>query len=281
MDQANVTAETTAATESAITDEIRVRTFVCKHFYWPGALRMHRPALGLDLLRAPLNVVLAPVFILARLASLVLTFLSFARAGQWLATRRIILRSAVSREIERALIEEVLLPRAPSGTMPGKACGRMVEDYVGIRSAVAEIATTLVVLGLGLIVFRAATPGVLSLAPLVSDQAAFGAAVAEFPLGQALGRAWYGLFPVDRSGWFIAGITVLLLVCASILTTFAGLLADPIQALLGIHRRRLMRLLARIDRTQEPGSGIAREHLLARLADMTDAAAAILRILRP
>jgi len=50
---------------------------------------------------------------------------------------------------------------------------------------------------------------------------------------------------------------------------------------LGIHRRRLMRLLARIDRTQEPGSGIAREHLLARLADMTDAAAAILRILRP
>lgn len=157
----------------------------------------------------------------------------------------------------------------------------MVEDYVGIRSAVAEIATTMVVFSLGLIVFHAATPGVLSLAPLVSDHVAFATAVTEFPLGQGLGRAWYALFPVDRSGWFIAGVTALLLFSASILTTFAGIVADPVQAALGIHRRRLMRLLARIDRAQSPGSGIAREHLLARFADLTVAAAAVLRMLRP
>jgi hypothetical protein len=281
MGLVNVTMERTAAAGSSDHDLALVQSFIRKHYYWPGALRMHRVALGPDLLRAPQNVALAPVFLLTRLVALILTSLRLKRAGRWLATRRIILRTDVSRVIERALIEEILVPRSSPDRPVGNTCTPVVEDYVGIRSAVAEVATTLVVFGLGLIVFRAATPGVLSLAPLVSDHVAFTTAVMEFPLGRELGRAWYGLFPVDSSGWFIAGVTVLLVFAASILTTFAGIVADPVQAALGIHRRRLLRLLARIDRSQKHGSGIAREHLLARMADLTDAAAALLRMLRP
>lgn len=263
-------------------DAALVQAFVRAHYSWRGAFRMHRASLGLDLLRAPINVALAPVFLIVRLTALGLMAVRLRRAGRWLAERRILLRSDASRAVERAVIEEILRHRPQPGDTNAAGRAHLVEDYAGTRSAVAEIATTLVVLGIGLIAFRAATPGVLSLAPLVSDRAAFNTAVAGFPLGEGLGRAWYGVFPHDLSGWFVAGVAILLVMTASVVTTFAGIVADPLQSALGIHQRRLMRLLARIDATTEEATpGIAREHLLARLADLSDAAAALLRIMRP
>ena len=262
-------------------DGALVKAFVRRHFSLRGALRTHRLALGPDLLRAPLNVALAPVFILVRLTALLLTRLRLRRAGGWLASRRILLRSDVSRAIESALIDEVLHPRMAWTGPPSATSTRLIEDYVGIRSAVAEIVTTLIVLCLGVIVFHAATPGVLSLAPLLSDRAATAGAIADFPLGSGLGRVWYGAFPLDLSGWFVAGVAVLLVMAASILTAFAGVVADPIQARLGIHRRRLMRLLVRLDEARSGEPEIAREHLFARMADLTDVVTALLRMLRP
>lgn len=260
-------------------DAEMVRAFVRRHFSWRGALRLHLASLGPDLLRAPINVALAPVFLLVRLTALVLMGLRLRRAGLWWAARRVLLRSDAARAVERAVIQELLNERGQDSAPAARE--QFVEDYVATRTAVAEITTTVLVLGIGFLAFRAATPGVLSLAPLVSDRAAFDMAVAGFPLGEGLGRAWYGVFPHDLSGWFIAAVAGALVVSASVVTTFAGLLADPIQATLGIHQCRLMRLLARIDAAEDTGPALAREHVFARLADISDAAAAILRILRP
>ena len=262
-------------------DEELVRAFVRRHFSWRGTLRVHRASLGVDLVRAPINVVLAPIFLLVRLAALLLSALRLRRMANWLASRRILLQSNASRMLERAVTEELLAERTHSRTPEPAVSAQLVADYVGVRSSVAEIFTTLLVLGTGLIVFRSATPGLFSLAPMVSDLAAFNAAVAGFPLGAGLGRTWYTIFPHDLSGWVVGGVAGLLVVAAAFVTTFAGLIADPIQAALGIHQRRLLRLLARIDASEKAGPAIAREHLLARLADISDAAAALLRILRP
>ena len=262
-------------------DAEMVRAFVRRHCSWRGTRRVHRASLGPDLLRAPINVALAPVFLLVRLTALVLMGLRLRHAGRWLAARRILLRSDASRAVERAVIRELLQERATESAPNPAAQAQLVEDYVGTRTAVAEIVTTILVLGIGLIAFRAATSGVLSLAPLVSDMAAFDMAVAGFPLDEGLARAWYGVFPHDLSGRFIAGVALALVVSASVVTTFAGLVADPIQATLGIHQRRLLRLLARINGAEDRSPALAREHLLARLANLSDAAAALLRILRP
>ena len=48
-----------------------IRRFVRETFGLRGTLGLHRAALGGDLVRAPLNVILAPVFLLNRLAALV------------------------------------------------------------------------------------------------------------------------------------------------------------------------------------------------------------------
>ena len=74
---------------------------------------------------------------------------------------------------------------------------------------------------------------------------------------------------------------MVLAVLASLATTFAGLIADPVQLALGTHRRRLMRMLARLDRADaQPSAGLAREHVLARLGDVFDAAISVLRVWR-
>ena len=70
-----------------------------------------------------------------------------------------------------------------------------------------------------------------------------------------------------------------LMLGASVVTTFAGVIADPVQVMLGLHRRRLLRMIERLDRGRPP-PGIGEEQLLARLGDLGDGAAALWRWLR-
>ena len=66
-------------------DAALVQAFIRRHFSGRGAFRTHRAALGLDLLRTPINVALAPVFLVVRLTALILIRLRVARVGRWLA----------------------------------------------------------------------------------------------------------------------------------------------------------------------------------------------------
>ncbi|MEM9754717.1 MAG: DUF6635 family protein, partial [Pseudomonadota bacterium] len=227
-------------------DRARVDAFVARHFSFRGTLRLHAHAIGWDILRAPANVILAPVFLISRLLAIALSALRLRRPARWLAARRILLPMSTGRALAIALTEEVV---RPSGRDPEQAAGR-IQDYLSVRSAVSEMCTTLAVFALGFAVFRTATPGIISLAPLVTDRAATLRAVETFPLGSFLGGAWYGVFPPSLSFGWVIGIVVGLLVVAALVSTFAGLIADPVQAALGIHRRRLMRLLRALDRDE-------------------------------
>ena len=60
--------------------ETEVARFVRARYGLSGTLALHRHALGLDLLRAPVNVALSPLFLLARLGAPVLR-----RVGRWAA----------------------------------------------------------------------------------------------------------------------------------------------------------------------------------------------------
>lgn len=259
-------------------DDALIEAFVAAHFTPRGALRLHRHALGWDLLRAPANVVLAPVFLLVRLSAILARLLRLRRAAEWLLSRQILFRSDVSRAVSRAVLDEVIRPRGRPAEIGPDALHR-IRDYADTRNAVSEMVTTVAVLILGFAVFRILTPGIVSLAPLISTQRLHGTAVANFPLGQTLGGVWYGWFPVDLPVWYVVLVGVSLAAAASLVTTFAGLIADPLQTWLGIHRRRLRRLLSDLDAGAAPG--IAREHLLARLADLSDASVALLRAFRP
>lgn len=287
-----------------------VDEFVARTFSWSGTLRLHRAALGWDLLRAPANAALAPVHLAIRLLSLMLTLVRARRAAGWLDVRQVFLQTAVARSLEARIIGDLLglttrglalRPDRAFATSPalrevlratasvGEAeertarAARSVAQYSGTRSAVAEITTAVVALLLGALLFRSVTPGALSMAPTIADAVAREAAVSSFPLGSTLGSAWYATFPVGASVPEVLATIAALFVAASCLTTFAGLVADPLQARLGIHRRRLLRLIDAIESDltgAPPRPFAAHEHYYARIADILDGASVIFRTLR-
>ena len=291
-----------------------VDDFVRRHFTWPGTLHLHRAALGLDILRAPMNVLLSPVLLLAQLSGWVCRRLRLSRAADWLSHRKLLLRTAVSAKVEAAILTDLLqvpldegaalrdraaLSRAilasprfreairRRGSISGaeamaERITGSIAEYTGSRSAVAEVTTALLTLAAGALLFHALTPGMISMAPGVAEAVSSNTAISEFPLGTTMGRAWYGVFPVGPSPALVAATVAVLVVLASVVTAFAGTIADPVQVMLGVHRRRLMRLLVAIDAEIDglPGKPfIASEHLLVRVFDLWDAALSVFRSL--
>ena len=293
----------------------RVDAFVARHFTWPGTLRLHRAALGADILRAPANVVLSPVLLLVRVAGWVCNRLRLSGAAGWLARRRILLRTDVAARVEAAVLAELLDVPLPVGAVPrdreglarailaappfaaairrsGSVSGaeamvegvmQAVADYTAVRPAMSEIATALLTLAVGAVAFQAVTPGMVSMTPGVAEAVARSLAVGEFPLGERLGAVWYGVFPVGPSPAVVLVTAAGLVALGSTVAAFAGVVTDPLQARVGLHRRRLMRLMARIEAVTAgaaPGSEIPAEHLAVRAVDLWDVALSVLRVFR-
>lgn len=263
----------------------RVDCFVEDTFSWRGALRLHRHALGWDLLRAPVNVALAPLHLLVRILAAVLGILRLRRAVTWLEAflAAIVLETSTGRHIENKVATDFLRLPQVQVSDPGMPAHRALRTYSATRSAVAEITTAVIAILIGALIFRSLTPGVVSMAPTVAEAILRDAAIGSFWLGETLGSVWYGAFQPGATASQIARTVAALLVLASLVTTFAGLLADPIQAHLGIHRRRLLRLVDAVEsdmKGRSPRSFAARELYYARFADVFDAVTGLMRYLR-
>ncbi|MEY8880864.1 DUF6635 family protein [Donghicola sp. XS_ASV15] len=290
--------------------DARVDRFVARHFSVWGSLRLHRSAVGLDLLRAPANALLSPVLLIVRLLSWALAKIGLRRAARWLASRRLLLRTTVAARVETLILSELLEIPMPASRRPleradlqqailgaphlrsairhkGPALADRlldaVTEYSGTRSAIAEFSTALVTLGIGALVFQTLTPGVISMAPGVAAQVARGDAIANFPLGATLGAGWYGVFSVDPTPLQLGVTVCVLMALGALVTSFAGVFADPVQSRLGIHHRRLRRLVETFEAEiggQQEKRFVAREHFLARVFDIWDAAMSLLKMLR-
>ena len=78
----------------------RIDGFVDRHFTFNGSLKVHRRALGSDLLKAPANVLLAVPNVLVKLGGAAALGLRARVAGRWLLTRRLLFETDVGREVE-------------------------------------------------------------------------------------------------------------------------------------------------------------------------------------
>ena len=283
--------------------------FVDRHFGFRGSGRLHRRALGWDLLRAPANIALVPPQLGLQAAGAVATRLGRRRAGHWLASRRLLLRTDVDRELEWLLWTEFLeLPHADGDRISTRDAlaeamlsdprlalvvaeplaeiarhagdpeiRRRIEEtvatYTGTRAAAADITGALVNLGAGYLAAQQVTPSVWTLGPVLAAAIAHKAAVAGFPLGASLGSTWYGMFPAVIGPWAVASTTAGLVAVGAVVAAFAGLVADPGQRALGLHRRRLDRMLRTIETNLKghgPTAFAPRDHYVARLIDVVD-----------
>ncbi len=296
----------------------RVRPFVDAHFSLRGTLVLHRVALGWDILKAPLNLSLALPQILLHLAAAIARRLGAIRLATKLH-RSILLRTAVARQIEwlihtellelpfvqlrresrrDALSEAILAQPEIQQAMEAAMLeigthsedpefrtrlARALDAYGLSRAAAAEITTGLLNLGAGALAVNKLTPGAVTLGPALAGIMAHQTAVSAFPLGAWLGSAYYGLFPTLPTAGMVASTTGALMLMSATLAAFAGVIFDPIQRALGLHRRRLLRMIDGLERQfgdpQAPGFAV-RDHYIARLLDVFDMLGAALRVVR-
>ena len=102
--------------------------------------------------------------------------------------------------------------------------------------------------------------------------------------GPVPGGLWYGLFPAAVSPVLIGGVTGGLLAITSVAAAFVGIITDPVQKSLGLHHRRLNRLIDALEkqwhREHEDAEFKAHDPYVARLMDVFDILGAAYRIAR-
>ncbi len=292
--------------------------FIDRHFSLRGALAIHRAALGWDIVRAPLNLSLAAPQVAARLAAWAADRAG-ARETARLLRRPLQLPTAVARRIEwlvrtellelpfeqsgrrftrdalaEAILAEPEVAQAIEGALAEIAQGghdsafrqrlqHALGEYGISRAAASEITTGLLSLSGGAIALHKLTPGAAALGTTLAGIMAQQTAVASFPLGAWLGGVWYGWFPVGPSAGLVASTSGGLMLAATTFAAFSGVVADPIQRALGLHRWRLLRMIDGLERQffdpAAPGFAV-HDHYVARLLDLFDIIGTVARLAR-
>lgn len=334
----------------------RIAPFVDAHYTFSGARALHRRALGWDLVRAPVNVLLVGLRVLLSLSAwlprgarrLALRFgdertaaglqrladclsdrallpalvrkamrsvaalvrrAGWQRAADWLVNRRLVLETDVAREIDRlvrtellqlpnrrgpgesphcAFVEEVLTnPRIDAAShdvaetlvqrMGDAAFRRDLDDnlaaYIASRSAMTEVFTAITSVAIGVVWFNQLTLGALSLGPAIATEVAQRAAIERFPLGTWLGGLWYDVFPVTASVPSAVASVLAVFLAFSVFAAFAGIVMDPVLRRLGLHRRRLEKLVDVMEpglRGAGSGRFLVPDHWIGRILDVVD-----------
>ena len=254
----------------------RVPSFAARHFGWRGTLRLHRFALGWDLLRAPLNVLLVGPTLLLRLAALTARRFGLPRVARWLGSRHLFLETCVARRVAELVLSELLqVDRGAPWLTPEwhQRARRVIAEYVDARHALAEFGAGFVALIVGVLLLHALTPSAITLGPMLARELAQQDAIAGFWLGAWAGSIWYEWFPAG-AGWMrTIATTATVMGCFALLATFMGLLVDPLLQWAGLHRRRLTHLIGTLERVAlgDHGARLGLPDLyVARLTDIVD-----------
>jgi hypothetical protein len=273
----------------------RVPEFVDATFSLKGAIGVHAHALGHDLWRAPLNVLMAGPQLGLNAAADILARRGRQREAQALKSRELFFRTSVTDAIERAVLVDLLeLPYPGPGTPSfhdalaveiladkrlkgalgilegpwGEGERRRMDAlllqnlsiYLNARTATGELAGALITLTTGGIVLHQVTPGMIALGPA---------------LARAVSAQMAGSLTALLTG---GGV----LAASAVVAAFSGVVTDPLQRRLGLHQRRLIRLLDALEAgfLGADAKLAVREQYAVRLLDMLDALAALVTHMR-
>ena len=284
----------------------RVPAFIDRHFHYPGAIATNRMALGWDMLRAPINLLWAPGYALACLVKI----LTRKRpALQWLhrladrtpagfTTRvqahisRLIQQDLLNNRehpgpatplLERYVIEslEALYARHAVEPADHQRFTRLIEplladalsQYRVTRTASADITNSISCTVLGAFAFQKFTPGGIGLGVVLASMLAKTLAARDFFLGETIGTWYYSLFPPEPSLATTAGVMLAVMAALAAFAALSGVISDPVQAAVGLHRRRLLKLLDHLEQDislSTQSSFRPKDQYVARILDTFD-----------
>jgi ABC-type multidrug transport system fused ATPase/permease subunit len=289
--------------------EKMIPEFVRRHYSLRGALRLHRHAFGWDLVRVPLNIlwsilrlVLAVTGLLAKLAGagklsraikrlpsgletdmdrhikwLVITeLLELPYAGHAENDEKDALMAEITKDpFLESLIEEELqsLHRGQNRPEFRRNLERKLAEYGATRTGAADLASNIMVLVSSKVALGQVAYGALSAGSAVSASLAQLLAVSNFWLGSTAGSYFYAVMPVTVSTRLLIAVTASIAVTLAFVSTFIGIVTDPLQARLGLHQKRLRKLVRAIQKDLEDTDGgdfQLREKYVGRVLDLVD-----------
>lgn len=287
----------------------KVPAFVSRYFSFKGALQLHRKALGPDLYKAPLNILWllpmtvdrAAVYLLGKAgAKRIAQFLERMPSGwqtdaqkeiNWLIHTELLelpYRQEDRESTKDALLEAILQDPELGAMLAGylaeinkkandpafrRTLERNLQEYAGSRIAVSELAGSIITLSANYAAFHQAAPGALTSGSAVAAVIAEKIAISQFWLGPTLGAWYYSLFPAAASTGLVIAATSSIIAGLALLSSFTGIITDPLQARLGVHQKRLYKFL---DALHEELSGSGKpeyrikEQYIARIFDIID-----------
>jgi hypothetical protein len=147
-----------------------------------------------------------------------------------------------------------------------------LRTYTASRTAAAELSGALLNLAAGAAAFQQLTPGALAMGTTTAGAIAQYLAVSKFALGPALGSLYYGVFPATASMGLLVTTTGGLMLALGVLAACAGVIIDPVQQALGMHERKLNKLVAalELELAGQRGSVRIRDMYVARVFDLWD-----------
>jgi len=289
--------------------ESRIAGFVREHYCFKGALKIHAQAIGWDIVRVPLNIIWSVANILLALVGLLAGLLRLRRLQAWIRRIPPGLETDMDRQISWLVVTELLQLPYQQGDRRSDKDALMEEivrdpqlqelfnkkldnfkgaskdaqfyndleeklaEYGATRTGSADLASNAALLIGSKITLGQASLGSISAGTTVSATIANSVAASNFWLGSTMGSYYYAMFPVAVSARFLIAVTTAIAVLLAFISTFIGILTDPLQARLGLHQRRLRKLIASIgdDLLGKKGSKFAlREKYVGRIFDLVD-----------
>lgn len=285
----------------------RVPAFIDRHFHYPGAIATNQMALGWDMLRAPINLLWAPVYALACLVKVLTRNRAKVRWLHRLAdnvpagfTTRVqehisiliqdeLLNNRKGKDwSEGTLLESYLIgalkevyARHNSETVEHRRFIKLIEPLVAdalcqyrvTRTASADITNSIYCTVLGAFAFQKFTPGGIGLGVVLASMLAKTVAARDFILGETIGVWYYSVFPPEPSLATTASVMVAVMAALAAFAALSGVISDPVQAAIGLHRRRLYKLLDHLERDvslSTQSSFRPKDQYVARILDTFD-----------
>lgn len=291
------------------TRRAKIPDFVQKYFSINGALKLHKKAFSSDLYKGPINIFWALPYAGMKATTSLLkkmgnqkipTYFEKVPRGfvtnvqkevVWLIYTELLelpYRQGNRKSAKDALLEEILnqpevakllieqLEQIHARSNDPKfrqVLENNLMEYSASRTAAAELAGSIITLSVGAAMFKKMTPGAMATGSLVATAIAQQAAISNFVLGPTLGSVYYSIFPAAASMGLFVATTGTIMAALSLVTSFAGIIVDPMQAKLGLHQRRLKKFIDCLE-IELKGSGESKLELkdqyVARILDIVD-----------
>ena len=286
-----------------------VPAFVKEHFSFKGALRLNKKGVGHDLLKAPLNVAWALPYASLIAFSYIMKKAGLKTIPSKIGGIPPGFKTEIQKEINWLIFTELLelpftqgertskkdalfeaiidqpeisslfidgLSRIHSRSRDPKfrlKLEKNLQEYSKSRTAAAELAGSIISLSAGAGVLGKMTPGAITVGGGLAAAIGQHTAISNFFLGPTLGSIYYGVFPASVSMGLVIASTGTVMAALAVLTCFSGMITDPLQVKLGLHQRRLDKLIDCIEKELR-GFGDSKlkikEHYVARIVDLID-----------